>query len=268
MGSIAVKHQETPASPKKSVKTALSHTLHKWKTVLRKITHDTLTTLDDSSSSDEKIEALFDGVEETSPLKHGGEGPIHIVTNPISKLRSIDRDSGGSLSPPVEGGPSELGIKLNNDGRSEGDITTTTKYSTTSDEGRMTDHHNASSTAQLQNIKNKVILEETYANFDSVKECAKLRSSKEEPFIDGDLIWKKRRDLWNKPTKDIDPAELKRRRDVFKSIPEPYYPRVYKKLVVDDKPLREPLNLEDALKVINSGWTETRKWANAANGLP
>ena len=89
-------------------------------------------------------------------------------------------------------------------------------------------------------------------------------------FCSAEKIWKRRRQLWTQPTDQEGSVngDGATRREIFRAIPEGYYARVYKKLVVDDKPLREPLNLEDALQVINAGWTETRKWANAAKGMP
>ena len=116
------------------------------------------------------------------------------------------------------------------------------------------------------NNKDDNIQNITFDNYDLVKECQKLRSRKDGPFYHGESIWKIRRKLWTENTTNIDPFK-EHNRDVFKDIPEQYYYRVYKKLVIEDIPLREPLNLEDAIKVINSGWRENKTWDNASKGL-
>ena len=95
---------------------------------------------------------------------------------------------------------------------------------------------------------------ETFSTYDSVKECEKLRNRTEGPFYHAEIIFDQRRSLWQAETNGMTPEKIASRRAFFKEIPEEYYPKIYKKLVVDDKPLKKPLNLADAMKVIESGW--------------
>ncbi|CCD27131.1 Gag1p NDAI_0J02390 [Naumovozyma dairenensis CBS 421] len=237
--------QTVQTNPKKSsVKSTLSNTFHKWKTTLRKITHETLNSLDESSSSDDKIDALFHANAASNTDEN------------LAKLERLEKKETALLT---QNNTEQLITKDDHDAvHAPTPITSNT--TTTLQDG---DDDKPSEEEE----------EETYETYNSELECAKLRSkceSENKPFIEGHLIWEHRRELWNKPRNDIkiDQAEIASRRKVFQSIPEQYYPRIYKKLVVDDKPLREPLNLEDAMKIINAGWHETKKWANAANGLP
>lgn len=108
---------------------------------------------------------------------------------------------------------------------------------------------------------------QTYATYDAVQECAKLRAASEEPFSGADQIWKRRRDLWTKSTSQADLQTAQRNRDRFNEISPRHYVRIYHRLVVDGMALKHPVNLQDAMKVINSGWVETQKWERAANGL-
>lgn len=245
---ISVRERDMVAS-KKNGKGGFTRTLHKWKTILRKITHETLSNMEDTSFGDDTINSLFNG------------DPPSIV-----KVTSVERDSGASMSP--VGGNSASELRL----------TTETEESLTenSETNNGSTPHNASAEKiHSADIDESDIEEEededeeqTFENFDSTAECAKLRAERGEPFYQADEIWERRRCLWTQPTgENMNVAEYQRHRDMFASIPHHYYSRIYKKLVLDEKPLREPLNLQDALKVINSGWVETRKWENAAKGL-
>ncbi|CCK69053.1 Gag1p KNAG_0B06230 [Huiozyma naganishii CBS 8797] len=103
----------------------------------------------------------------------------------------------------------------------------------------------------------------SFDNYDAVMECQRLREKVGEPFCSADQIWAERRDLWTKKTiAQVDESN----REMFNKIPEQYYHRIYQKLIMDDRPLKDPLNLEDIMKVINSGWKETKTWDNAARG--
>lgn len=115
---------------------------------------------------------------------------------------------------------------------------------------------------------------DVYEKYDMNKECERLRKEDEinnKPFINGELLWNNRRKLWLIPNKSIEPIPIitidNGNDKIFKSIPENYYPRIYNKLIMEDKPLKRPLNLSNAIKVIDSGWTETKKWDNAAKGI-
>ncbi|SCV04701.1 LANO_0G11826g1_1 [Lachancea nothofagi CBS 11611] len=108
---------------------------------------------------------------------------------------------------------------------------------------------------------------QTFATYDAVQECAKLRSKVGEPFAQGDQIWQRRRELWVKPTEDAQPKLAERNREKFNEIAPRHYARIYRKLVVESIALKRSLNLQDAIKVINAGWVETQKWERAANGL-
>lgn len=108
-----------------------------------------------------------------------------------------------------------------------------------------------------------------FEDYDTVDECAKLRRETGEPFCQGDKIWLRRRELWTQPAKSNSINESIKRSRKFTTIPRQCYVKIYKKLSIDDKPLKEPLNLKDALKVIDAGWTEIRRCEEAAviNGV-
>lgn len=103
----------------------------------------------------------------------------------------------------------------------------------------------------------------TFEQCDYVDECSRLRREVGEPFYHGGLIWHRRREMWNQTTKSNIIQDSQRRRDKFAGIPKQYYIRIYKKLSIEGKPLKEPLNLQDALQVVNAGWTEIKKCENA-----
>lgn len=227
----------THSNSKSGFKNSVSNILHKWRAVFKALSHDTLNQLE-NNSSDEQIDALFN----SNNFDHN----IPIFNK---MMLGRDADSGASMSQTSPVGSSQLEMKLT-DEQSEENSTS------------LTSTHNGHS-----NKTNNVNEQESFDNYDDVKICQKLRNQSNEPFYNAEEIWNHRRDLWKKRTNDMTIENIDRRRHVFKQIPTEYYNRVYSKLVVDDKPLRQPLNLEDALKVINSGWTETKKWERAANGL-
>ncbi|SCU97504.1 LAFA_0G11760g1_1 [Lachancea sp. 'fantastica'] len=109
--------------------------------------------------------------------------------------------------------------------------------------------------------------QQTFATYNAVEECVKLRSKFGEPFVQADRIWRRRRELWCKPTDNAQLAVAARNRERFEEIAPRHYVRVYRKLVVDGVPLKRALNLQDAVRVINAGWVETQKWERAAKGL-
>lgn len=108
---------------------------------------------------------------------------------------------------------------------------------------------------------------QTFATFDVVQECAKLRAATGEPFVKAEEVWRRRRDLWVSTTNGSYLETAEKNREVFKEIAPRQYVRIYRKLVVDGVPLKRPLNLQDAMQVVNAGWVETQKWERAAKGL-
>lgn len=218
-------------------KSSLSRTLHKWAAAFKRITHETLNNMDDTNNGDDRINVLF----HTEPS--------------IKKVSSLDRDSGASMSPVCPNSLSEMRLTTETeDSLTENSVQNNGSSPSEADEDDDTDEDDGIA---------------SYRKFDSVKECVKLRQEVGEPFCKGNEIWERRRALWVQPTasKDSYAADCRRHREIYSSIPQAYHTRIYKKLVMDDKPLREPMNLQDALQIINAGWVETKKWENAAKGL-
>ncbi|AQZ18287.1 YLR407W [Zygosaccharomyces parabailii] len=116
---------------------------------------------------------------------------------------------------------------------------------------------------KVSNTKDKEQEHLAFEQCDYVGECSRLRREVGEPFHHGELIWLRRREMWNQTAKLNTIQDSQRRRNKFAEIPKQYYVRIYKKLSIEGKPLKEPLNLQDALKVVNAGWTEIRKCENA-----
>ncbi|GAV52556.1 hypothetical protein ZYGR_0AG05470 [Zygosaccharomyces rouxii] len=108
-----------------------------------------------------------------------------------------------------------------------------------------------------------------FEEYDTVNECAKLRRETGEPFYQGSKIWLRRRELWTQPAKANSINDSIKRSRKFSKVSNQCYIKIYKKLSIDDKPLKEPLNLKDALKVIDAGWKEIRRCEEAAvaNGV-
>jgi hypothetical protein len=75
--------------------------------------------------------------------------------------------------------------------------------------------------------------------------------------------WVRIRESWTKGTchhtttaeefENYDKSQLK-------NIPKNAYPRMYKMLVKENRPLKEPLNLADAFKIIKAGWEADGTW--------
>lgn len=249
---IPIVRDRDMASPKNSGKGSFTRTLHKWKTMLRKITHETLNNMEDTNFGDDTINSLFDG-----------DRPSMI------KVTSIERDSGASMSPVGGNSASELRLTTEteesliensetNNGSRPNDTSVDKIHCAGTEEGDAVEEDDDEEEEEVQ----------TFENFNSIAECVKLRNECGEPFYQANEIWERRRGLWTQPAEEnTNLAESQRNRHMFASIPHNYYSRIYKKLVLDEKPLREPLNLQDALKVINAGWVETKKWENAAKGL-
>ncbi|SCW01835.1 LAFE_0E08306g1_1 [Lachancea fermentati] len=135
-------------------------------------------------------------------------------------------------------------------------------------EMRLTDEDDDLDGLNSSSTNNEAPVEkETFSNFDPVQECNKLRMEIGEPFTAGEQIWKRRRELWTTETSPTAKEASKKHRKRFSEISPQHYIRIYRKLVLEDAPLKEPVNLQDAMKVINAGWVETQKWERAAQGL-
>ena len=180
------------------------------------------------------------------------------------RSKEVDEDSGASQSQLNVVNPSNmLETKLSED---KSYTNSTTSDSEVQKVGSLKEHEGETqedeATAEEEKEKEEngkeSILEEqevdTFSTYDPVKECEKLRSRTEGPFYHAERIFDQRRILWQAETNGMTPEKIARRRAFFKEIPEEYYAKIYKKLVVDDKPLKKPLNLADAMKVIESGW--------------
>ena len=245
---------------KKSLKSNIHNIIRRWKLILRRISEEALNNLDEndiSMSDDRRIEALFnvnnsdnsnDNSDKRKNKKKGKDSQSLNDGEPSNSNKYIDI-SKQSISTPLR-------IEGNDDKRRTTDLNINS-YNT-EDSGYNNDGDGGVD-IDVGVDTHKI----TFDNYDSVKECEKLRSEINGTFYHAEIIWETRRKLWTENITNTDPSK-EHNRDIFKSIPEQYYYRVYKKLVIDDKPLREPLNLEDAIKVINSGWMETKPWDNAS----
>ncbi|ODV73639.1 Gag1p CYBJADRAFT_173042 [Cyberlindnera jadinii NRRL Y-1542] len=105
-----------------------------------------------------------------------------------------------------------------------------------------------------------------WSEFDAVKEADALRQG-ETPFTKGPEVWQKRRAAWTNGTREQKLQAKQRCLDNSLKLSKENYPVVYSALVERNKTLKKPMNLKDALKVINSGWIANKKWEKAALGL-
>lgn len=250
---------------KMSLPQSISQILHKWRKILKKISDEANQQFDDSSESDEisvsdsnKIDSMFNhslAVDDGKRFKSGyyamdnrannsGENKLHKKKSILFRMKDSTRKHNHNHN-------QDHPILLDSSRNSNNKL-------------KNSDILSKQSSSNISEIK--------FDSFDVVEECNQMRSNMKGPFTHGETLWEIRRQLWQVDThQDIEnnPHRLKSQenRKLFQNIPEQYYHRIYKKLVLEDKPLREPLNLQDALKVINSGWTETKKWDNAAKGL-
>lgn len=267
----------TTATKKRSFKSNIQSTLQKWKVAFKKITEDTLSNLEEndiSASDDKKIEALFNSNSNTKKTAKNSKkyqfnkNKKPVTGNTTSKdLTQFDNDTGlasvSILTPPITAGATEMKITDEETGSSSMEkVNSRGNTEMASDDANNTHDNIDNNSTTISKDNNKM----SFDDYDAVKECEKLRNQTKEPFCDAGIIWQTRRNLWTEITTDEEES-TDHNRDVFNAIPEQYYYRVYKKLVMEDKPLREPLNLEDAMKVINSGWMETKTWDNAAKGI-
>lgn len=231
---------------KKGLKSNIHNIIQRWKLIFKRISEEALDGLEQneiSISDDKKIEALFNNKKKKKEKEKKGKIDMERNNKKQKNIQSLTNDY----------------IDLN-----EHSVSASSIGRGNADEMKATDI--IDNLSDFESNDNDDIQKITFDNYDPVKECQKLRSQIDGPFYHAETIWKTRRKLWTENTTNIDPFK-EHNREVFKAIPEQYYYRVYKKLVIEDIPLREPLNLEDAIKVINSGWRETKTWNNASKGL-
>lgn len=70
----------------------------------------------------------------------------------------------------------------------------------------------------------------------------------------GYSYWLKRREEWSKPNPKVKP-----RQSTLSHIPVESYPKVYKSMI-GSHPLKQPMRLDDALKVMYEGWVADGTW--------
>lgn len=258
--SATPKNNGSVTAKKKSLKSNIQTTLQKWKVAFKRITEETLSNLEENdipASDDKKIEALFNNNVKSKKTSNN-KTKYQFNKNKQYKNDELQKDNDVGIASPSVSTIPPLPTTT----------TTMTSAETTSsniDNNSKTNNNTHSTEGNRTDSNEQTPL--TFDNFDVVKECEKLRNQTEGSFFHAEPLWQLRRDLWTRSQPGIETKPNDHNREIFRAIPEQYYYRVYKKLVVDDKPLREPLNLEDAMKVINSGWTETKTWDNAAKGL-
>ena len=238
-------HLRSNISEKNNFKQSITSLMNKWKEIFKSITHNTLDELE-NYSSDEQIDAMFQKNKKDKNI---------IKFNKILQQKEINSSIDASLSNHITS-TSNLEMKLSD-----------TNTSLSNNESSKVQQDIVDLYEDETHLTDLPKPKETFDNYDDVFACNQLRLLKGEPFIDAVDIWEHRRELWQQTTNDITDSDIEESREEFQKIPSEYYDRIYKKLVIEDKPLREPLNLQDALKVINAGWTETKKWERAANGV-
>ncbi|KAH3683746.1 hypothetical protein WICPIJ_005265 [Wickerhamomyces pijperi] len=110
-----------------------------------------------------------------------------------------------------------------------------------------------------------------FKDFDAVSEANTLRDP-DTPFVQGDKIWSKRREIWLNSTEDDRVRTKQRQLDGqqvtnLNNVGKENYAIIYNSLIEKSKTLKKPMNLKDAIKVIDSGWTAAKKWERATQGL-
>ncbi|KAK5780363.1 Gag1p PWA37_002676 [Arxiozyma heterogenica] len=257
---------------KKSLKSNIHNIIQRWKLIFKRISEEVLDSLDEndiSISDDKRIEALFNSNKDDDDSDGDIDTDTNIDTDNVEKRRNNKQNKNIQLL--NKRGASN---STNARGLSKRSVSNFSSIKENDNERKITDSND-----NLRNIENSDNIIDngdnnniddsykiTFDNYDPIEECKKLRTTINGTFYHAGTVWETRRKLWTENVTNIDPSK-EHNRDIFKSIPEQYYYRVYKKLVIDDKPLREPLNLEDAIKVINSGWKETKTWENTSKVL-
>lgn len=91
-----------------------------------------------------------------------------------------------------------------------------------------------------------------------------INNDQEEEKKYGYHEWLRIRNEWTKGTCDNGPTSVEEFENFpnskLRDIPDTMYPKMYKMLVKENRPLKEPLNLADAFKIIKSGWQEDGTW--------
>lgn len=136
----------------------------------------------------------------------------------------------------------------------------------------MSEPSNEQSNSETNSEENQsnIINESSYENFDSVLEAKKLHKElgEDKPFINGEDIWQKRRNAWLYSNNELKSKAKQRSLDnSLVGISKDNYPIIYNSLIEKQKTLKKPMNLKDALKVINAGWIASKKWERATQGL-
>lgn len=109
-----------------------------------------------------------------------------------------------------------------------------------------------------------------FQDFDAVQEAKKLQREQGNNvvFSDGHQIWQKRREIWqNSTSEERTKAKQKSLENSLIGVSKDNYPIIYNSLIEKQKTLKKPMNLKDALKIINAGWIASKKWERAAQGL-
>lgn len=105
-----------------------------------------------------------------------------------------------------------------------------------------------------------------WSDFDSVGEAEKLRVD-DVPFSSGSSVWERRRAAWTRGTRQERLVAKQRAVDGALAVPRENFPVIYASLVERNRTLKKPMNLKDALRVINAGWLANKKWERASQGL-
>ncbi|ANB12514.1 hypothetical protein AWJ20_770 [Sugiyamaella lignohabitans] len=100
---------------------------------------------------------------------------------------------------------------------------------------------------------------ETAADSDGEFRTDDEAEEEEERINPGYKEWKRIRREWTKGS-----DQIVHRESALVNVPQSMYPKIYQCLVQQARPLRQPLNLADALKVIKAGWVSDGQWEAAA----
>jgi hypothetical protein len=82
----------------------------------------------------------------------------------------------------------------------------------------------------------------------------------EETYNEGLREWNRRRMEWTGGGMDLGPPLD----SVLDSIPEKMYTKVYDALIKEQRPLKQPINLADAVPIIKAGWVADGTWPKDA----
>ncbi|SSD59578.1 uncharacterized protein SCODWIG_01339 [Saccharomycodes ludwigii] len=185
--------------------------------------------------------------------------------------KSEDRCSGTSVAP-NSGSDFLSSISKNKSNNSSVNTNSTNNINrnTSGDDKDNNSNHNDEDIHDNKSTSDSETQEDTISNYDVHKECQMLRLKQGDKFKGGDEIFIKRRELHYKRFKELENIVVDKDEDcndaLFEEIPEDAYYNIYRILLVEDKPLKKPLNLANALKVVNAGWISDKTWENAVHG--